>query len=82
MWSVASLVLDYGENQPRDILKRRTLGITGAPLARKSRRSVITPGFIELNNKGRLIGNEYLDFEGIDQEYNNMGRMCNPYKGL
>jgi len=45
--------------------------------------TVITPGFIEeLNNEGRLIGNKYADFEGTDQECDDIERMYNPYEGL
>jgi len=44
---------------------------------------VITLGFIEkLDNEGRLIENEYLDFGVMDEEFDNMGEMCDPYEGL
>jgi len=44
---------------------------------------VITPGFIEkLDNEGRLIENEYLDFGVTDEEFDNIGEMCDPYEGL
>ena len=45
--------------------------------------TVITPGYIEeLDNEGRLRNNEYLHYEVTNEEYNGMGEMCNPYKGL
>ena len=45
--------------------------------------SVITPGFIEeLDNKGRLIEKEYLDFGVTDEECDDIGEMCDPYEGL
>jgi len=44
---------------------------------------IITPGFIEeLDDKGRLIENKYLDFGVMEQECDNMGEMCDPYEGL
>jgi len=42
-----------------------------------------TPGFIEeLDNKGRLMKDKYLDFGVTDQEHNKIEEMCNPYEGL
>jgi len=35
-----------------------------------------------LDDEGRLIENQYLDFGVTEQEYDNMGEMCDPYKGL
>jgi len=49
----------------------------------EERVGVITPGFIEeLDDKGRLIENEYLDFGVTEQECDDMGEMCDPYEGL
>jgi len=49
--------------------------------------TVITRGYIkevnnELDDKGRLRNNEYLHYEVTDEEYDGMGEMCDPYKGL
>jgi len=45
--------------------------------------TVITPGFIEeLDNKGRLIENKYLDFGVMDEECDDIREMCDPYEGL
>ena len=49
----------------------------------EERVGVITPGFIEeLDDKERLIENEYLDFGVTEQECDDMGEMCDPYEGL
>jgi len=45
--------------------------------------TVITPRFIEeLDNEGRLIKEEYLDYGVIEQEHDKIGEMCDPHEGL
>jgi len=44
---------------------------------------VITPGHIEeLDNEGRSWEDEYPYYGVMDEEYNEMGEMYDPYKGL
>ena len=48
------------------------LALTDMPIG----NIVITPGFIELDEEGRLIVEEY---NVREEEYKEMGEMCNPY---
>ena len=45
--------------------------------------SVITPGHIEeLDDKGRLLEDEYPYYRVTNKERDGMGEMCDPYEGL
>jgi len=44
---------------------------------------VMTSGHIEeLDNKGRLLEDEYSYYGVTDKERDRMGEMCDPYEGL
>jgi len=44
---------------------------------------VITPGYIkELDNKRRLLEDEYPYYGVTEEECDGMGEMCDPYEGL
>jgi len=47
------------------------------------RSCVITPGHIEeLDDKRRLLEDEYPYYGVTDEEHDGMGEMCDPYEGL